>query len=332
MCTAVSFVQGGDLYFGRTLDLDRSFGEQVVVVPRNYSLRFRMSGALDSHYAMIGMALAGEDYPLYYEAANEAGLAMAGLNFPGNARYAAPAGGRDNVASFELLPWMLGQCADVDQAEGLLARLNLTDASFQEDLPPAPLHWMIADSRRTIVVEAMEDGIHIHPNPVGVLTNNPPFPFQMHHLRQYLNLTREEPVNRFAPALDLAPDCLGMGAVGLPGDLSSPSRFVRAAFGRANALPGETEEERIAQFFHVLNTVAQTRGLARAGRDSFEYTVYTCCCNVSRGIYYYTTYENQQVTAVDLNQIDLESERLSAWPVRRTQQIFRERAPGSLGG
>ena len=125
MCTAVSFVQGGDLYFGRTLDLDRSFGEQVVVVPRNYSLRFRMSGALDSHYAMIGMALVREDYPLYYEAANEAGLAMAGLNFPGNARYAAPAGGRDNVASFEFLPWMLGQCADVDQAEGLLARLNI---------------------------------------------------------------------------------------------------------------------------------------------------------------------------------------------------------------
>ena len=230
MCTAMTFPQGGEHYFGRTLDLDRSLGERVVAAPRNYPLRFRAAGTLERHYAMIGMALAGEDYPLYYEAANEAGLAMAGLNFPGNARYAAPAEGRDNVASFELIPWMLGQCADVEQAEGLLARLNLTDASFREDLPPAPLHWMLADGRRTIVVEAMEDGMHIHPNPAGVLTNNPPFPFQMHHLRQYLNLTREEPVNRFAPALDLAPDCLGMGAVGLPGDLSSPSRFVRAAF------------------------------------------------------------------------------------------------------
>ena len=321
MCTAMTFPQGGEHYFGRTLDLDRSLGERVVAAPRNYPLRFRAAGTLERHYAMIGMALAGEDYPLYYEAANEAGLAMAGLNFPGNARYAAPAEGRDNVASFELIPWMLGQCADVEQAEGLLARLNLTDASFREDLPPAPLHWMLADGRRTIVVEAMEDGIHIHPNPAGVLTNNPPFPFQMHHLRQYLNLTREEPVNRFAPVLDLAPDCLGMGAVGLPGDLSSPSRFVRAAFGRANALPGETEEERVAQVFHLMDTVAQTRGLARAGKDGFEYTGYTCCCNASRGIYYYTTYEDRQICAARLDQVDLEGSRLSAWPLERRQRI-----------
>lgn len=321
MCTAMTFPQGGEHYFGRTLDLDRSLGERVVAAPRNYPLRFRAAGTLERHYAMIGMALAGEDYPLYYEAANEAGLAMAGLNFPGNARYAAPAEGRDNVASFEFIPWMLGQCADVEQAEGLLARLNLTDASFREDLPPAPLHWMLADGRRTIVVEAMKDGIHIHPNPAGVLTNNPPFPFQMHHLRQYLNLTREEPVNRFAPALDLAPDCLGMGAVGLPGDLSSPSRFVRAAFGRANALPGETEEERVAQVFHLMDTVAQTRGLARAGKDGFEYTVYTCCCNASRGIYYYTTYEDRQICAARLDQVDLEGSRLSAWPLERRQRI-----------
>ena len=321
MCTAVSFAQGGALYFGRTLDLDRSLGERVVITPRNYPLRFRMAGDLPRHPAMIGMALAGEGYPLYYEAANEAGLAMAGLNFPGNARYAPPAEGRDNVAAFEFIPWVLGRCATVDQAEELLGRICLTDVPYREDLPPAPLHWMIADKKRAIVVEPMADGLHSYPNPAGVLANNPPFPVQMRHLAQYLNLTREEPVNRFAPGLDLTPDCLGMGAVGLPGDLSSPSRFVRAAFGRANAAPGETEEERVTQFFHVMDTVSQVKGLARAGKEGFAYTVYTCCWDASREIYYYTTYENRQIQAVGLDQADLEGDELSSWPLDRRQRV-----------
>ena len=321
MCTAISFLQGGEHYFGRTLDLDRSLGEQVVLTPRNHPLRFRMAGELAHHHAILGMALVLEGYPLYYEGFNEKGLAMAGLNFPGNARYGDPAPGRDNVAVFELIPWLLGQCAGVGQALALLERIRLTSTPFRPDLPPAPLHWLIADGEGAVVAEPMEEGVKVYPNPAGVLANNPPFDIQMRHLTQFLNLTREEPVNRFAPGLELAPDCLGMGAVGLPGDLSSPSRFVRAAFARGNALPGSTEEERVGQFFHLMDTVAQTRGLARSGADGFEYTVYTACCNASRGTYYYTTYENRQITAVRMDQADLEGRAPTVWPVLRTQQI-----------
>lgn len=331
MCTAVSFTQKGEHYFGRTLDLDRSFGEQVVVTPRNYPFRFRMSGELCRHHAMIGMALVLEDYPLYYEAANEAGLAMAGLNFPGNAHYFSMAEGRDNVASFEFIPWILGQCDSVGQAQGLLARINLTDLPFRDNLPPAPLHWMIADGEQAVVVECVKEGLNIYPDPAGVLTNNPPFPFQIYHLKQYLNLSREKPENRFAPQLDLTPYCLGMGAVGLPGDLSSPSRFVRAAFARCNAVPGETEEERVTQFFHVLGTVAQTKGLARAEEDGFERTVYTSCCNTRRGIYYYTTYENSQITRMGLDQADLEGRVLLTWPLAREQQLCLAPDPVPIG-
>ncbi|HIT32476.1 MAG TPA: choloylglycine hydrolase family protein [Candidatus Enterenecus stercoripullorum] len=331
MCTAISFVQG-DHYFGRTLDLDRSLGEQVVVTPRDYPLRFRMAGELPRHQAIIGMALVQEGYPLYYEGVNETGLAMAGLNFPGNAQYGTAVEGRDNVASFEFIPWILGQCHSVDQALGLLARINLTNTPFRGDLPPAPLHWMIADGKQALVAECGQEGLKLYPDPARVLTNNPPFPFQIYHLKRYLNLTREEPENRFAPGLDLTPDCLGMGAVGLPGDLSSSSRFVRAAFARANALPGETEEERVTQFFHVLDTVDQTKGLARAGQGGFERTVYTCCCNASRGIYYYTTYDNCQITAVRLDQADLEGDGLAVWPLRNRQQICWEGRAQSVGG
>ncbi len=326
MCTAVSFPQG-DHYFGRTLDLDRSLGEQVVLTPRNYPFRFRMAGALERHHALIGMALVREGCPLYYEAANEAGLAMAGLNFPGNAHYTAPAPGRDNVASFELIPWVLGQCASAHQAQALLNRLCLTDTPFQVDLPPAPLHWLVADREQALVVEQTREGMRVYPNPAMVLTNNPIFPTQMWNLNRYLNLTREEPDNRFAPALELAPDCLGMGAVGLPGDLSSPARFVRAAFARFNATPGRTEQERVTQFFHLLDTVAQTQGLARAGRDGFERTVYACCCNTSRGWYYYVTYENRQITRMGLDQADLEGRTPLAWPLAREQQLCLAPSP-----
>ena len=316
MCTAMSFTQGDGHYFGRTLDLDRPLGEEVAVTPRDYPLRFRLAGTLSHHHAMIGMALAGEGYPLYYEAGNGAGLAMAGLNFPGNARYRPPEEGRDNIAPFELIPWVLAQCATVGEAEGLLERANLTDLPFRPDLPLAPLHWLMADGERCVVAEPGERGLRIYENPVGVLANNPPFPVQMHHLSLYLNLTREEPVCRFAPGLELRPDCLGMGALGLPGDLSTPSRFVRAAFARGNALPGETERDRVEVFFHLMDTVAQVKGLARAGAG-FEYTVYTCCYSAGRGTYYYTTWEDRRITAVSLSDCPGEGGEVARFPLRR---------------
>ena len=117
------------------------------------------------------------------------------------------------------------------------------------------------------------------------------------------------------------PYCLGMGAIGLPGDLSSPSRFVRAAFTKLNAVSGSSEEEAVRQFFHILSAVAQTRGCARAAGDRYEYTVYTSCCNMDRGIYYYTTYENSRITAVDMHRTDLDGKALSVYPLRRERTI-----------
>ena len=107
MCTAITFSKQ-DFYFGRTLDLERSYGEEVVISPRNFLLPFRQRPSLDHHYAIIGMAHISNGYPLYYDAVNEAGLCMAALNFPGFAQYKVSAEGRDNVASFEFLPWVLG--------------------------------------------------------------------------------------------------------------------------------------------------------------------------------------------------------------------------------
>ena len=319
MCTAVTY-RTKDHYFGRTLDLEYSYKEEVVVTPRNFPFEFRTKAVMESHYGLIGMATVVGDYPLYYEAANEHGLAMAGLNFPGNAHYFEEMPGKDNIAPFEFIPWILGQCKNLTEARKLLEKMNLCSIHFSEELPLSPLHWIIADKDGAITVESMADGLKIHENPVGVLTNNPPFDYHMTHLCDYLNLTHLPPENRFG-GLELTPYSKGMGAIGLPGDLSSASRFVRAAFVKLNSLSREGEQESVSQFFHILGAVEQQRGCVRLPDGRCEITVYTSCINTDKGIYYYTTYDNSCISAVDIHRCDLQGNRLFRYPLKKEQAI-----------
>ena len=278
---------------------------------------------MKNHGAIIGMATVAEGYPLYYEAANEWGLSMAGLNFPGNACYFPEDPQKDNIAPFEFIPWILGQCRNLEEARERLGRINLWKINFSEQMPLSPLHWMIADREKAITVECVREGLKIYENPVGVLTNNPCFDYHMIHLGEYLNLTCQEPENRFGQ-VELVPYCKGMGAMGLPGDLSSASRFVRAAFVKLNSVSGESENESISQFFHILGAVEQQRGCVRLEDGKYEITGYTSCINTDRGIYYYTTYENQCISAVDLHRCDLESGELFSYPLVKEQLINRQ--------
>ena len=224
MCTAATY-KTKDFYFGRTLDYEFSYGDEVVITPRNYPFHFRHIDAIESHYAMIGMAHVVDNVPLYYDAFNECGLAMAGLNFVGNAAYYDIEEGKDNIAQFEFIPWILGTCANLEEAKTALIHMNLTNTPYSEQFPLAQLHWIIADQSGAITVEAMEDGMHIYENNVGVLTNNPPFNIQMFLLNQYMNLSPKQPENLFAKDIDLDQYSRGMGAIGLPVDLSSSSRL-----------------------------------------------------------------------------------------------------------
>lgn len=320
MCTAATY-QTKDFYFGRTLDYDFSYGEEVAITPRNFPFHFRHQDRMDNHYAMIGIAHIAGNCPLYYEAVNEKGLGMAGLNFVGNAVYGKPQPGRDNVATFEFIPWILAQCATLTEARALLERISLTDTPFDEKLPPAQLHWMIADRSGAIVVESVQEGLRVYENPVGVLTNNPTFDRQMFQLNNYMHLSPKDPHNLFSDKLDLRTYSRGMGALGLPGDLSSQSRFVRVAFVKMNSLSGDSEEESVSQFFHILGSVDQQRGCCEVGEGKFEITIYTCCCNADKGIFYYTTYDNHQITAVDMRLEDLDAGALITYPLIREEQI-----------
>ncbi|HGF8314911.1 TPA: choloylglycine hydrolase [Enterococcus faecium] len=320
MCTGITY-STKDHYFGRNFDYEISYNEVVKVTPRNYLLEFRKVKNLNSHYAMIGIAAGVADYPLYYDATNEKGLSMAGLNFSGYADYKEYQKGKENVSPFEFIPYILGQCATVNEAKKYLDNINLVNIDFSKDLPLASLHWILADKEQSIVIESMKDGIHIYDNPVGVLTNNPSFDYQLFNLNNYRVLSSETPKNNFSDKIDLQDYSRGMGGIGLPGDLSSVSRFVKATFTKLNSVSGDSESESISQFFHILGSVEQQKGLCDVGDGKYEYTIYSSCCNMDKGIYYYRTYENSQITAVDMNKEDLDSDKLISYPIIEEQQI-----------
>ena len=319
MCTSISYTTK-DHYFGRNLDMECSFGEKIIITPKNYPLKFKHLRANNEHFAMIGIGITKDDYPLYYEATNEKGLSMAGLSFKTSAVYNDFDIDKENVCVFELIPYILGNCSTVDEARESLEKINIVSTPFNEELGTSELHWMISDRDYSITVECVQDGLKIHYNPVHVLTNNPEFPMQMFNLNNYMSLTREEPETRFAEGFDFNKYSRGMGAIGLPGDLSSMSRFVRAAFTRLNSVCGDTEDDSISQFFHILQSVSQSNGCARVG-DTFEKTVYSACYNTDKGILYYNTYNNNQLSAVDINRENLDNNQLIIYNLINEQNI-----------
>ncbi|MBQ7292210.1 MAG: choloylglycine hydrolase [Clostridia bacterium] len=321
MCTAIRF-KTDDCYFGRTLDVERPYGECVTVTPRGFVFDFRKMGRLATKHALIGMAAVADGYPLYFDAANEAGLAMAGLNFPKSACWFPPKEGADNLSPFELIPWVLSNCESLKDAKKLLTSLNLCTINFNDSLPLSPLHWIIADREGAISVESVADGLKVYENAIGVLTNEPPFDYHMTHLCDYMGLSENPPQNA-AWLPDDKPYSRGMGAMGLPGDLSSASRFVRAAFVKLNSVTEAGEEASVGQFFHILGSVAQPRGCVRLEDGSLEMTAYTSCINLDKGIYYYTTYQNSCVSAVELKKYR-DKDALSLFPTVKNMILNKQ--------
>lgn len=310
MCTASNYITN-DHYFGRNFDYEISYNERVTITPRNYKFKFRKIDDIDSHYAIIGIAAGIDSYPLYYDACNEKGLSIAGLNFPDNAFYREYEDGKINLTPFEFIPYLLGKAANLSEAEELLNDINLVNINFSDELPLSPLHWMISDDSGAIVVEPLNDGLKIYHNPIGVLTNNPPFDKQLFYLNNYISLSNKTPQNTFGGSIKLFDYSRGMGAIGLPGDLSSASRFAKVAFTRANSYSEFDETSSVSQFFHILGSVEQQKGCTFIDEPNlYEYTIYTSCYNTNKGILYYKTYNNSQITSVDLNKENLNSNKL----------------------
>lgn len=320
MCTCIDFTTK-DHYFGRTLDLEYRFDEKVVITPRNYCFALKNGTTIRTRYAMIGMASVKENYPLYAEATNEKGLSIAGLNFLGNACFFPEDKSRFNLTPYELFPYFLGLYSTVADLREILPDLNITDIPLSEDIPLAELHWMISDGTECIILEQMEDGLKSYDNPVGILTNNPPFSYHLANLNNYMNLTPCCPENRFSDKLNLQQYGMGMGAIGLPGDSSPSSRFVKASFTKLNSVCEKDEMSSVTQFFHILGSVSIVKGttLTKDGLD--DLTTYACCMNTTRGIYYYKTYNNSQITALRMTGREKCRKTLCIHDLIDTQQV-----------
>lgn len=321
MCTAVFFNHNG-AFFGRNLDLEYGGKESVVIVPGNYNVRFRNFPETESGFSVIGTAIIEDGFPLFYDGINEHGLCGACLNFPGEAKYFPEKAGAKNIAPFEVLPLVLRTCSSLAEAKTLLEHANILSTDFSKSFPSTPLHWIFADKSGAFVAEPLECGLKITDDPAGVLANSPAFDFHMKNLENHLNLTPFEPENRFSKKLSLVPFSRGTGAMGLPGDFSSASRFIKAAFMNLNSLPGETDG--ITQLFHILGSVEQIRGSVRLSGGELEKTVYTACMDIEKKIYYYRTYENNRITGVRFFGESFPGDKIIIYPMRKKQDILFE--------
>lgn len=300
MCTAISFKKN---YHGRNLDLEFDLPlTKIVITPKNYSLNFRVSKeVINIDYAIIGVAMVSNDYPLYYDAMNEKGLFVSSLNFDGYAKFFDVDNKKNNIAPFELILYILGSCKNVEEARKKLENVNIVNLAFSDKFMIAPLHWIISDENESIVVESVSEGLKVYDNPVGVLTNNPDFSFHLANLNNFAFLspsnisTSFDKNNKFLKFISN-----GVGTSGLPGGLSSTDRFIRASYTKLTSISADDEISIVTQFFHILDSVAQIKGQVEGHENRHEITIYSNCYSSKTQTIYFKTYDNNQINAISL--------------------------------
>lgn len=312
MCTGIRFSDGQDnLYLARNLDWTSGYGQQVVLTPTGYAPRSPFAAVGSIEHATIGMGIVEEDTPLYFDCGNDAGLAIAGLNFPGYAAYASgPVEGAVNVAAYEFPLWVASQFASVDEVEAALQDVVIVDKPINDKYPSSLLHWIIADATRSIVVEYTSEGMHVFDDDVDVLTNQPGFAWHHENLRNYLNTSPEFPEETVLGRAHLAPFGSGSHMRGIPGDYYSPSRFVRAAYVNAHYPTKGNEEENVSRAFHTLQQVAMVDGCAAMGSGEFEITIYTGLFSSRTSTYYWNTYDDPRIRSVAMAEHPTDGDKL----------------------
>ena len=283
MCTAVYLNDSG--LFGRTLDYENGFGEEVIVTPRNYMTM----GEAKNRYAMIGAAVAREKNVFYFDGMNEWGLCGGALNFPGYAVYHGATDKKTAIPSGILLSFVLGFCKSVGEVRELFRNVGIVGEEIF-GLPPTPLHWIFADKREAITIESTDRGLEIIDNPYGVLTNSPNFSYHTTRLGDYMALHSGVPENRGEKERRVY--SRGMGAIGLPGDFSSVSRFVRGVFVKENSLPDSGKRGSVNRMRHILSSVSIPLGCVRTSKGEAVSTRYTSIMDSEKLTYYFYSYED----------------------------------------
>lgn len=291
MCTCI-YLKRENNYFGRNMDIHYSFNEQIINVKKGKEFVLKKSKRLKIKYSLLGIGTIINNYPLFSDVMNEKGLAIAGLNFLNNAYYFEYNKDKINITPYELPLFLLGSCSNIDEVKNLLKNINLLNEPFSNEIPLAYLHFMVSDLERSIVIESTKEGLHVYDNYLNVLTNNPEFSYHKNNILNYLNLTIDDPLNEKFENISY-----GQGLIGLPGDYSSMSRFVKAYFVKENIIFNDNQ---INQFFYCLDSVFMPLGLVKA-KDGFEYTRYQSCYDLKLGIMYYKSYNDRSIKSISFN-------------------------------
>lgn len=305
------------------MDLNYSINELALIIPRNYKINFKKINSISSHFSIIGIGVIKDDYPLLAEAANEKGLAIAALNFPSNATYYEIKEGKINLAPYELMLYLLAKCENITQVKLALTNINVINEHFSEDIKNTPLHFMVSDTSSSIVIETLNDKMHVIDNPFNVLTNNPPFYYHKENVNNYMKLNVNDPINTFDDSLNLTNYSYGLGLLGLPGDCSSASRFIKALFIKNNMEHFNNEFDNVKAFFNCLESVKMIKGIINTSLG-YEYTHYTSCINLNKGYLYYKTYDNPTINMIELCNEDLNSNKLIHYSLIKQCNICRQ--------
>jgi choloylglycine hydrolase len=313
MCTAIK-VTGKNNFFGRNLDINTSYKGVVAIVKRNYPLRFKAIKEIYTHYAYIGMATIIHGLPLFADGMNEHGLAIAALELVGPTKYRQKEDLKINIAPYEIIPFILGTCKNIKEVKQKLFKMNIIDIDLNKFVKNTYLHFLVSDRKHSIVIEAREDGLKVFDNPYGVLTNTPIFEYHMENIKNYMNLSIEDVRSRFSKKINLAPISKGQGAYSLPGDFTSPSRFIRAAFIANNFYQSEAKDEAIRNYFRVLNNLSFIKGVTLTSNKEFEITAYSSLMDQDLLTYFYRSYDNSRINGVSLFEEDLNGDNYEIFP------------------
>jgi choloylglycine hydrolase len=327
MCTSLTLhTKSGQHLFARTMDFTLDFNQEVIIVPRSYQWNNITGETIEAKQAVVGMGINHQGRIILADGVNESGMTCATLYFPGFATYSNSIDdNKTNLAPFDFVAWSLTQFNSVEELKKSVDSISFWDVPLPVLGVTPPLHWILADKwGDCIVLEPTTEGLKIYDNPLGVITNSPEFNWHLQNLRQFIGL-KSHP---YAPTqwsdLPLSAFGQGSGSMGLPGDFTPPSRFVRAAFGKQNIQGIDNEEEGVSAIFHILSTCEVPKGGVITDEGTLDNTIYTSAMCMESGTYYYHTYDCRQIIAIHLFHENLDTEEIKTYPFHRKQKIFYE--------
>jgi len=335
-CTGIRLTaEDGSVIHARTLEFAVDLNSDVIVVPRGFNRTGKTPDGKDglkwkSKYASIGAN--GVGMPYIFDGFNEKGLAIGVFYFPGTAKYMdyKTADAKKTIAPWEVGSWILENFATVEEVKENVGKIVVPEVIFKAWGFTPPVHYVVHDaSGKSIVLEYVDGKLNIHDNPLGVMTNSPSFDWHMTNLRNYINFSfTNAPEVQLGP-VKLTPLGQGSGMLGLPGDFTPPSRFVRAAAFSQSVLPSKTGRDAIIQAFHILNNFDIPKGAARSnekdknGNILADYTTWTSASDLKAKQFFFRTYADSQIRMIDLNKMDLGAKKIKHFSMK-SKQVIKE--------